>query len=352
MALNITKSIPLTHNATSIALVNHHVVTTTGMDDFSVLYDTQNIQHEPAGMIQLSGSSGRNKSLFAAGGTLVELMNAGNQALIMYAGVAVNLSFSFRQIQDIAVSSDGEHVAFVVADLSANLDLNYYEQVANLYILQLEPFFASVIAADESGQAPTLIGESKYGVNLGLKREDTSLLQAAGARQTVRTVYNASHNGQHKTLIFNLCSVTFVPNSNLLFLTGINQRILTALLVDDSGDLIHLEAFKSIQYTGTDNRSCSNGQFAYSVSSHRNELYGYDIENQTASCIEVMGKALIDVAVYKNQFYILAFNIEKEVFELLDKDMNLIYQNNSISELASSEDYLALLMDKTVQLLQ
>ena len=47
MALNITKSIPLNHNATSIALVNHHVVTTTGMDDFSVLYNTQNIQHEP-----------------------------------------------------------------------------------------------------------------------------------------------------------------------------------------------------------------------------------------------------------------------------------------------------------------
>jgi hypothetical protein len=53
-----------------------------------------------------------------------------------------------------------------------------------------------------------------------------------------------------------------------------------------------------------------------------------------------------------HEFYILAFIIEKEVFELLDKDMNLIYQNNSISELASSEDYLALLMDKTVQLLQ
>ena len=101
MALNITKSVPLNYGATSITLVNNYVVATTGVDDFSVMYNTQNIQHEPAGMIQLSGSSGRDKSLFAAGGTLVELMNSGNQALIMYAGLVVDLSFSFRQIQDI-----------------------------------------------------------------------------------------------------------------------------------------------------------------------------------------------------------------------------------------------------------
>lgn len=352
MALNITKSVPLNYGATSITLVNDYVVATTGIDDFSVMYNTQNIQHEPAGMIQLSGSSGRDKSLFAAGGTLVELMNSGNQALIMYAGVVVVLSFSFRQIQDIAVSSDGERVALVVADLSANLDLDYYEQVDNLYILQLEPFFASVIAADESGQAPTLIGESKYGVDMGLKREDSALLQAAGALQTVRTVYNASHNGHHKALVFKLCSVAFVPNSNLLFLTGINQGILAALLVDDAGELINLEAFKSIQYTGTGNRSCSDGQFAYSISSHRNELYGYDIENQTASCIEVAGKSLIDVAIYKNQLYILAFNIENEEFELLDKELNVIYQNKEISELASSDEYLAVATGEEVVLLQ
>ena len=146
MPLNIVKSIPLKYAATSIVLIDGGVITTTGVDSFSVVYDIKLNKPKPALVNQFDGASGRRKSLFSGGNTVVELMDSSNKALVFYAGKEFELRFGGRAIVNVAVSEDGGKVACVLADIPMKLDEAYYQGVDNVYVIELESFALSVMA--------------------------------------------------------------------------------------------------------------------------------------------------------------------------------------------------------------
>ena len=107
MTLNIAKSVSLQFDATSIALVEGCVIATTGVDSFSVMYDLRRNKPKQALINQFDGASGRRKSLFSGGDTVVELVDSSNKALVFYAGKEFELRFGGRAIVNVAVSEDG-----------------------------------------------------------------------------------------------------------------------------------------------------------------------------------------------------------------------------------------------------
>ena len=347
MPLNIVKSIPLKYAATSIALIDGSVITTTGVDSFSGGYDIKLNKPKPVLINQFDGASGRRKSLFSGGNTVVELMDSSNKALVFYAGKAFELRFGGRAIVNVAVSEDGGKVACVLADIPMKLDQAYYQGVDNVYVVELESFALSVMAF-QSQLGAVIENEQSYKVDLGLAKADADSLRDRGVIRSMRTVFAT----EDSLMVFHLVTVTFVPGTDNLFCMATHQTQLVGLYLGENGEPLQLKSFKQIKYNGTNNRSHINGQIVYSVSSDASCLFVYDLESGLANSVDVPGKSLQDVVIYKDRAYVLAFNRENGLYELLDEDLNVVFQDREISELAASAEYLALASGSHVILFQ
>ena len=347
MPLNIVKSIPLKYAATSIALIDGGVITTTGVDSFSVVCDLNQIKPRHALINQFDGASGRRKSLFSAGNTVVELVDSSQKALIFYADKEFELRFGGRSIVNVAISEDGGKVACVMADIPMKLDEDYYSGVDNVYVVELESFALSVMAFQAQLDA-VIENEQSYKLDLGLAKMDVDLLRDRGVISSMRTVFAT----EDSLMVFHLITVTFVPGTNNLFCMAMHQDRLAGLYLGEHGEPLQLKSFKQIQYNGTNNRSHINGQKVYSVSSDASSLFVYDLESGLADSMDVPGKSLQDVVIYKDKAFVLAFNRENGLYELLDEDLNVVFQDREISELVASAEYLALASGSHVILFQ
>ena len=347
MPLNVVKSIPLKYAATSIVLIDGGVITTTGVDSFSVVYDIKLNKPKPALVNQFDGASGRRKSLFSGGNTVVELMDSSNKALVFYAGKEFELRFGGRAIVNVAVSEDGGKVACVLADIPMKLDEAYYQGVDNVYVIELESFALSVMAF-QSQLGAVIENEQSYKVDLGLAKADADTLRDRGVIRSMRTVFAT----EDSLMVFHLATVTFVPGTDNLFCMATHHTQLVGLYLGEKGEPLQLKSFKQFKYNGTNNRSHINGQIVYSVSSDASSLFVYDLETGLANSVDVPGKSLQDVVIYKDRAYVLAFNRDNGLYELLDEDLNVVFQDREISELAASAEYLALASDSHVILFQ
>ena len=347
MTLNIAKSVSLKYDATSIALIDGGVIATTGLDPFSVVYDIKPDTPKPALINQFDGASGRRKSLFSGGNTVVELMDSSNKALVFYAGKEFELGFGGRAIVNVAVSEDGGKVACVLADIPMKLDEAYYSGVDNVYVIALAPFALSVMAF-KSQLGAVIDNEKSYKLDLGLAKTDTDILRNRGVIRSMRTVFAT----EDSLMVFHLITVTFVPGTNNLFCMATHQARLVGLYLGEHGEPLQLKSFKQIQYNGMNNRSHINGQKVYSVSSDASSLFVYDLKSGLADSMDVPGKSLQDVVIYKDKAFVLAFNRENGLYELLNEDLNVVFQDQEISELAASSEYLALASGSNVILFQ
>ena len=347
MTLNIAKSVSLKYDATSIALIDGGVIATTGVDPFSVVYDIKSDTPKPALINQFDGASGRRKSLFSAANTVVELVDGSRKALVFYAGKEFELRFGGRSIVNVAISEDGGKVACVMADIPMKLDEDYYSGVDNVYVVELESFALSVMAF-QSQLGAVIDNEKSYKLDLGLAKTDTDILRNRGVIRSMRTVFAT----EDSLMVFHLVTVTFVPGTKNLFCMATHQARLAGLYLGENGEPLQLKSFKQIQYNGTNNRSHINGQKVYSVSGDAGSLFVYDLESGLANSMDVPGKSLQDVVIYKNKAYVLAFNRENGLYELLDEDLNVVFQDQEISELAASSEYLALASGSNVILFQ
>ena len=347
MTLNIAKSVPLQYDATSIALIDGGVIATTGVDPFSVVYDIKLNKASPTSFNHFEGASGRRKSLFSGGNTVVELVDSSNKALVFYAGKEFELRFGGRAIVNVAVSEDGGKVACVLADIPMKLDEAYYSGVDNVYVIELESFALSVMAF-QSQLGAVIENEQSYKVDLGLAKADADTLRDRGVIRSMRTVFAT----EDSLMVFHLVTVTFVPGTDNLFCMATHQTQLVGLYLGENGEPLQLKSFKEFKYNGTNNRSHINGQIVYSVSSDASSLYLYFLEVGLAISLDVPGKSLQDVVVYKDQVYVLAFNRDNGLYELLDEDLNVVFQDREISELAASAEYLALASGSNVILFQ
>ena len=347
MTLNIAKSVSLQYDATSIALIDGGVIATTGVDPFSVVYDIKLNKPKPALVNQFDGASGRRKSLFSGGNTVVELMDSSNKALVFYAGKEFELRFGGRAIVNVAVSEDGGKVACVLADIPMKLDEAYYQGVDNVYVIELESFALSVMAF-QSQLGAVIENEQSYKVDLGLAKADADTLRDRGVIRSMRTVFAT----EDSLMVFHLATVTFVPGTDNLFCMATHHTQLVGLYLGEKGEPLQLKSFKQFKYNGTNNRSHINGQIVYSVSSDASSLFVYDLESGLANSVDVPGKSLQDVVIYKDRVYVLAFNRDNGLYELLDEDLNVVFQDREISELAASAEYLALASDSHVILFQ
>ena len=347
MTLNIAKSVSLQYDATSIALIDGGVIATTGVDPFSVVYDIKLNKPKPALVNQFEGASGRRKSLFSGGNTVAELMDSSNKALVFYAGKEFELRFGGRAIVNVAVSEDGGKVACVLADIPMKLDEAYYQGVDNVYVVELESFAMSVLAF-QSQLGAVIENEQSYKVDLGLAKADADSLRDRGVIRSMRTVFAT----EDSLMVFHLVTVTFVPGTDNLFCMATHQTQLVGLYLGENGEPLQLISFKQIKYNGTNNRSHINGKIVYSVSSDASCLFVYNIETGLAYSVDVPGKSLQDVVIYKERAYVLAFNRENGLYELLDEDLNAVFQDREISELAASAEYLALASGSNVILFQ
>ena len=347
MTLNIAKSVSLKYEATSIALIDGGVIATTGVDPFSVVYDIEFDRADPALINKFKGASGRRKSLFSAGNTVVELVDSSRKALVFYAGKEFELRFGGRSIVNVAISEDGGKVACVMADIPMKLDEDYYSGVDNVYVVELESLALSVMAF-QSQLGAVIDNEKSYRLDFGLAKADADILRYRGVIHSMRTVFAT----EDSLMVFHLITVTFVPGTNNLFCMATHQAGLVGLYLGENGEALQLKSFKQIQYNGTNNRSYINGQKVYSVSSDAGSLFVYNLESGLANSVDVPGKSLQDVVIYNNKAYVLAFNRENGLYELLDEELNVVYQDQEISELAASSEYLALVSGSNVILFQ
>lgn len=347
MPLNVVKSIPLKYAATSITLIDGGVITTTGVDSFSVVYDITLNKPKPVLINQFDGASGRRKSLFSAGNTVIELVDSSQKALVFYAGKEFELRFGGRSIVNVAISEDGDKVACVMADIPMKLDEDYYSGVDNVYVVELESFALSVMAF-QSQLGAAIDNEKSYKVDFGLAKADADSLRNRGVIRSMRTIFST----EDSLMVFHLVTVTFVPGTDNLFCMATHKTRLVGLYLGEKGEPLQLKSFKQIQYNGMNNRSHINGQKVYSVSSDASSLFVYDLESELANSMDVPGKSLQDVVIYKDKAFVLAFNRENGLYELLDEDLNVVFQDQEISELAASSEYLALASGSNVILFQ
>ena len=185
-------------------------------------------------------------------------------------------------------------------------------------------------------------------MDLGLAKADADTLRDRGVIRSMRTVFAT----EDSLMVFHLVTVTFVPGTDNLFCMATHHTQLVGLYLGEKGEPLQLKSFKLFKYNGTNNRSHINGQIVYSVSSDASCLFVYDLETGLVNSVDVPGKSLQDVVIYKDRVYVLAFNRGNGLYELLDEDLNVVFQDREISEMAASAEYLALASGSHVILFQ
>ena len=339
MLLNIVKKIPIGIDATSIAITDDHVVTTTAMDDFCVMSDINQTGKGALSAQQFTGPAGRNQVLFSGKNTVVALMNGRSEALIAYSGLEMTVGFGHREINNVSVSADGESVAFFLEDLSLpGLDEMYYGQVDNIYIVKMAQIAMPGLEVG-SGQC----------LDLGLKVADSQNLIEAGMLVTMRPRYTVEGAPYYSVL-----AGAFSEDSQHLFVLmhEAETELLMCYLFTNDGQPVEMDFFDDIKNTGENNRCCVIGNVAYSIANKRSILYAYNMEEHSTFAFKLEGKHFIDIAVFKSQLYALVWNTKTKLYELIDQDFNVLLQDDDYSALAVSEQYLSIPRGEAVYLYQ
>ena len=327
MLLNIVKKIPIGIDATSIAITDDHVVTTTAMDDFCVMSDINQTGKGALSAQQFTGPAGRNQVLFSGKNTVVALMNGRSEALIAYSGLEMTVGFGHREINNVSVSADGESVAFFLEDLSLpGLDEMYYGQVDNIYIVKMAQIAMPGLEVG-SGQC----------LDLGLKVADSQNLIEAGMVTTMRPRYTVEGAPYYSVL-----AGAFSEDSQHLFVLmhEAETELLMCYLFTNDGQPVEMDFFDDIKNTGENNRCCVIGNVAYSIANKRSILYAYNMEEHSTFAFKLEGKYFIDIAVFKGQLYALVWSQSSRLYELLDDQFNVITYDSNYGALAASEEYL------------
>ena len=339
MLLNIVKKIPIGIDATSIAITDDHVVTTTAMDDFCVMSDINQTGKGALSAQQFTGPAGRNQVLFSGKNTVVALMNGRSEALIAYSGLEMTVGFGHREINNVSVSADGESVAFFLEDLSLpGLDEMYYGQVDNIYIVKMAQIAMPGLEVG-SGQC----------LDLGLKVADSQKLIDAGMLVTMRPRYTVEGAPYYSVL-----AGAFSEDSQHLFVLmhEAETELLMCYLFTNDGQPVEMDFFDDIKNTGENIRCCVIGNIAYSIANKRSILYAYNMEEHSTFAFKLEGKHFIDIAVFKSQLYALVWNTKTKLYELIDQDFNVLLQDDDYSALAVSEQYLSIPRGEAVYLYQ
>ena len=337
--MHTIKKITIGIDATSIAITDDHVVTTTAMDDFCVMSDINQTGKGALSAQQFTGPAGRNQVLFSGKNTVVALMNGRSEALIAYSGLEMTVGFGHREINNVSVSADGESVAFFLEDLSLpGLDEMYYGQVDNIYIVKMAQIAMPGLEVG-SGQC----------LDLGLKVADSQKLIDAGMFVTMRPRYTVEGAPYYSVL-----AGAFSEDSQHLFVLmhEAETELLMCYLFTNDGQPVEMDFFDDIKNTGENNRCCVIGNIAYSIANKRSILYAYNMEEHSTFAFKLEDKNFIDIAVFKSQLYALVWNTKTKLYELIDQDFNVLLQDDDYSALAVSEQYLSIPRGEAVYLYQ
>ena len=327
MQLHIVKKIPIGIDATSIAMTDQHVVTTTAMDDFCVVADINQTGKSGLSAQQFTAPADRNQVLFSGKNTVVGLMNGRSEALIAYSGIEMTVGFGHREINNVAVSTDGESVAFFLEDLNLpNLDEMYYGQVDNVYNLKM----AQVAM-------PGLEVGSDQRLDLGLKVAASQKLIDACMLVTMRPRYT-----EEGAPYYSVLAGTFSEDSHHLFVLmhEAATEMLMCYLFTSAGQPVEMDFFEDMKNTGENNRCCIIGNIAYSIANKRSILYAYNMDENSTFAFKLEGKQFIDIAAFKGQLYALVWSQSSRLYELLDDQFNVITYDSNYGALTASEEYL------------
>ena len=337
--MHIIKKIPIGIDATSIAMTDDHIVATTAMEDFCVVADINQTGKAALSAQQFTAPAYRNQVLFSGKNTVVALMNGRSEALIAYSGLEMTVAFGPREINNVAISADGESVAFFLEDLSLpGLDEMYYGQVDNIYIVKMAQIAMPGLEVG-SGQC----------LDLGLKVADSQKLIDAGMLVTMRPRYTVEGAPYYSVL-----AGAFSEDSQHLFVLmhEAETELLMCYLFTNDGQPVEMDFFDDIKNTGENNRCCVIGNIAYSIANKRSILYAYNMEEHSTFAFKLEGKHFIDIAVFKSQLYALVWNTKTKLYELIDQDFNVLLQDDDYSALAVSEQYLSIPRGEAVYLYQ
>ena len=337
--MHIIKKIPIGIDATSIAMTDDHIVATTAMEDFCVVADINQTGKAALSAQQFTAPAYRNQVLFSGKNTVVALMNGRSEALIAYSGLEMTVAFGPREINNVAISADGESVAFFLEDLNLpGLDEMYYGQVDNIYIVKMAQI-----------AMPGLEVGSGQRLDLGLKVADSQNLIEAGMVTTMRPRYTVEGAPYYSVL-----AGTFSEDSQHLFalMHEAERELLMCYLFTSAGQPVEMDFFDDMKNTGENNRCCVIGNIAYSIANKRSILYAYNMEEHSTFAFKLEGMYFIDIAVFKGQLYALVWNTKTKLYELIDQDFNVLLQDDDYSALAVSEQYLSIPRGEAVYLYQ
>ena len=337
MQLHIFKKIPIGIDATSIAMTDDHVVTTTAMDDFCVVADINQTGKAALSAQQFTAPAYRNQVLFSGKNTVVALMNGRSEALISYSGLEMTMAFGSRQINGAAVSNDGEKVAFFLEDFPLPaLDQKYFSQVDNVYVIEL----ANVMV-------PGLEVGSGLNLDLGLLRADIAGLSQASTVTTMRPVMYEDAPPYYEAL-----AGAFIPGSGNVFILAFDavKEHLVCFVFTTEGEPIEMGYFDAITNMGMNNRCCVAGNVAYAISNKGQVIYAYDLDSYSEYSILVRNKQILDIAVFKEQLFALVWNGKTTLYELLNQDFNVIASDSNFAAMSASEEYLMVSSEEKVYL--
>ena len=339
MELNIVKKIPIGIDATSVAVTDNHVVTTTGQDDFCVVADLGQSGKNALSAQKFTAPAGREQVLFSGKNTVVALMNGRTEAVSSYSGLEMTMAFGSRQINGAAVSNDGEKVAFFLEDLPLPaLDQKYFAQVDNVYVIEL----ANVMV-------PGLEVGSGLNLDLGLLQADIAGLGHAGAVTTMRPVMYEDAPPYYEAL-----AGAFISGSGNVFILAFDaaKELLVCFVFTAEGEPIEMGYFDAVTNMGMNNRCCVAGNVAYAISNKGQVIYAYDLDSYSEYSILVRDKQILDIAVFKEQLFALVWNTQTTLYELLDQQLNVVASDSSYAALAVSEQYLIVPSGNSVYLYQ